>query len=87
MNNVEAITKNWKQLIMLAAVLIGLIAGIYLVQNRQIFRSRAASEINTGLKVTDDEGQELPIVDKNTYETTDDYINVSIKNLQELISP
>lgn len=86
MNNLD-IAKNWKQLIIWVILLIGILFSVYLVQTRQIFRSRASGNINDGLKVTDDAGEELTIVEENTYQTTEDHINVSIKNIQELVTP
>lgn len=86
MNNIEAITKNWKQILIWVVLLFGLAISVYLVQTRQIFRSRASSNINDGLKVTDDAGNDL-YIGNNTYQTIEDHVNVSIKNLQELTSP
>lgn len=68
-------------------MLIGILSSVYLVQNRQIFRSKASSNISDGLKITNDAGQELQAIEENTFQTDADHINVSIKNLQELITP
>lgn len=87
MNNLEALTKNWKQLLLGVVLILGILVAVYLVQTQKIIRSKASTDINAGLKVTDDSGQELTPVEENTYQTDQDHINVSIRNLQELTSP
>lgn len=87
MNNLELITKNWKQLVIWALLLTGIAVLVYLVQTRQILRTRASSNINDGLKVTDGAGNELDY-QNNTYrvDPDTDHVRVSIKNIRELIS-
>lgn len=84
MNNLELLIKNWKHLLVLGILTVGLIVGVYLVQTQKIFQSKATDNIDSILKVTDDQDQELKPIGKNTYQTTSDTINVSIKDLQEL---
>lgn len=87
MNNLNLTRKEIVTLIILIIMLIGLGVSVYLVQTKQIFRSRAAADINSGLKLTDDNGQEVPYLGNGTYQTTSDHVNVSIKSLEELINP
>lgn len=87
MNNLEALTKNWRQLLVWCLLLLGILVAVYLVQTQKVFKSRASSDINAGLKVTDDSGAELQPVEENTYQTDADHINVSIRDLPELTSP
>lgn len=73
-----------KQLLTLLAVLIGLAIAVYLVQVQQIIKSRASSDINAGLMVTDEQGSELQYQGNNTYTTNSTRIKMGIKNLEEL---
>lgn len=86
MNDLTINRKQILTIITLIILLIGLIASVYLVQTKQIFKSKATADITSGLKITEDNGQEVPYLGNNTFEVTSDYINVSIKNLNELIN-
>ncbi|EKD85442.1 MAG: hypothetical protein ACD_38C00030G0012 [uncultured bacterium] len=82
--NIGDIKVNKTQLILIIILLIGLIAGVYLVQTRQIFKSKAASEINTALEVTDDSGNALEYQGNGTYKTKSLNVRVGIKDLEQL---
>ncbi|MBI2314477.1 hypothetical protein HYU93_00230 [Candidatus Daviesbacteria bacterium] len=73
-----------KQIIIALLLLIGLLAGVYLVQVQQVFKSRAASEINTALNVTDEQGNQLEYQGNNTYKTNSLNIRIGIKDLEQL---
>ncbi len=73
-----------KQIIIALLLLIGLLAGVYLVQVQQVFKSRAASEINTTLNMTDEQGNQLEYQGNNTYKTNSLNIRIGIKDLEQL---
>lgn len=78
---------NLKQLLNLLVVLmllVGLGAGVYLVQTKQLLKSFAASEINSALTVTDENGQDLQYMGNNTFKTTSTHVRVGIKDLESL---
>lgn len=75
---------NKIQLIILVVLLIGLIAGVYLVQTKQILKSRAAADINIALEVTDDQGNALEYQGNGTYKTNSLNVRVGIRDLEQL---
>jgi hypothetical protein len=73
------------QIILLLILLIGLTFAVYLVQSKQIFKSRAeAGGINSVLEIREPDGTELKYVGNDTFETDSTDIQISIKDLQAL---
>lgn len=65
-------------------LLMGLAVGVFLVQKQQIFKSRAASEIDTALDVTNLEGTPLEYQGNGVYDTKSLDVRVGIKDLEQL---
>lgn len=82
--NIGEIKINKLQLAVFAVLIIGLVAGLYLVQTKQIFKSRAAAEINTAIDVTDDQGTPLEYQGNSTYKTNSLKVRVGIRDLEQL---
>ena len=74
-----------KTIILLGIIVLGLLAGVYLVQRQQTYKSKAA-EINTALTITDENGKELEYQGNNTYKTYSQDINISVSDLKQLKS-
>lgn len=61
--------------LVLGLLLLGLVAAVYLVQNKQIFKSKASSETVT---LTDSNGQVLPKDSSGNYTVSSRTVNVHI---------
>ncbi len=48
-----------KQIIILILIILGLILGLYLVKQPQIFKSRATTNIYDAFDITDDQGNKI----------------------------
>lgn len=85
MNNFKTTIKsNWKAILGVSVLIVGLGITVYLVQNKQIFKSRAATEINSALNVTDENGTALIYKGNNTYQATSKKVRIEISNLDQL---
>lgn len=82
--NIGTIKVSKIQIVVIAVLSIGLVAGVYLVQVQQTLKSRAASEINDALSVTDSEGNPLEYQGNGTYKTNSLDVRVGIKDLEQL---
>lgn len=75
---------NKSQIITTLLLLIGLLVTVTLVQRQQIFKSKASSDINSAISVTDPAGNELEYVGNNTYNTNSLDVKIGIKDLEQL---
>lgn len=82
--NIDELKITKKQIIIALFLLVGLLVGVYLVQVQQIFKSRAASDVNAALNVTDEQGNALEYQGDNTYKTNSQNIRIGIKDLEQL---
>lgn len=73
-----------KQIAIVMILLLGIIISVILVQRQQIFKSRAASEINNALTVTDSEGNDLEYRGGGVYKTRSQDVQIGIKDLEQL---
>lgn len=81
------------QIAVTAILLLGLIAGMYLVQRTQILKPRATTgviDLREAFRITNERGEELNCApaqgDQPVTCTTDSLnVNISVKNLQELL--
>lgn len=80
--NIGTIKVNKVQLIVIAILLIGLLIAVYLVQTKQIFKSKAGSDVNDVLNVTDSEGNPLQYQGNGVYKTNSLDVQVGVKNPQ-----
>lgn len=81
--NIGSVKVNKIQIIVIAVLLIGLVAGVYLVQVQQTLKSRAASDLCTALNVTDSSGNPLEC-QGGVYKTNSLNVRVGIKDLEQL---
>ncbi|MBI2337841.1 hypothetical protein HYU95_01535 [Candidatus Daviesbacteria bacterium] len=79
----EYFKEKYKTIILVILLLGGLLAGVYLVQNQQIFKSKASSEINNVINVTS-EGGRVEYQGNKTFKTNSKRINIGIKDLQQI---
>lgn len=79
---------NKLQVVVLAILLIGIIAGVILVQRQQILKSRATQEIYNAFQSSDSEGNPLSC-EGNVCETKDldIKIKVDVDELERLANP
>lgn len=75
---------NWKVIITFALLLLGVLLILYLMQNRQVFKSRASSGIKGVLNITDETGNSLTPVGNNVFKTNSRKIRIGIKDLEQL---
>lgn len=62
---------------------VGLLAGVYLVQTRQIFKSKATTEINEVVNITP-EGGNIEYQGNKTFKTNSKRINIGTKDLEQI---
>lgn len=79
----EILKKNLKSITVAALLLLGLVAGLYLVQHPQILRSRAASDLGNVLNVSTHNGK-VEYQGNNTWKTNSSSINIGISDLEQL---
>lgn len=82
--NIGEIKVNKIQILLIGVLLLGLITAVYLVQVQQVFKSRAAADINAALEVTDDQGTPLQYQGNSTYKTDSLDVKVGIRDLDQL---
>ncbi len=80
----EILRSNLKSIIIVSLLVLGLVTVVLLVQKQQIFKSKAAADINVALHVTDDQGNPLEYQGGNTYKTNSTNIKIGIKDLEQL---
>lgn len=80
----ENIKANYRSIMIILLLIAGLLAGVYLVQKQQLFKSKASSEVNSAIKATDENGKELEYQGNSTFKTDSRKINIGIKDLQQL---
>lgn len=80
----EIILHNWKKLIIVFLPLIGITIAVYLTQFTQIFKPKANTEINAGLKVTSTDGGNVTYDRKDTFKTDSPNIRINITDLKNL---
>lgn len=64
---------NKKQLIILVILIVGLLIGLFLVQRKQIFKSKATSDVNQAISIPDSEYQ-----GNNTYKLKSRSVHIDI---------
>lgn len=77
----ENIKKQYKSIIVIVVLALGLAALIFLVQKQQLLKSRAGAGINETISVTDDQGREIEYVGNDTFKTKSQRINIGNKGL------
>lgn len=80
------IKANLKSIIILFLILVGIVVGVYLVQVKHIFKSRAFTDVNEAFEVTDDQGNSLQ--DKcggDRCEVESLRVNIKIKDIPALL--
>ena len=71
---------NLKKIFILLLILTGLAIAVYLVQTKQIFKSRAFnSDANASLQVSDSNDQNMNYQGNNTWKVTSKTIHLRIK--------
>ncbi len=79
----EWLKSNWISSLSMVILLAGLVTGVYLVQQEQSIRSKAADEgINSVLEVTKSDGDNLDYIGSDTYNTDTLDIKIKIKTQQ-----
>lgn len=78
------VIKDRKPIIILLLLLIGIAVSVYLVQNRQVLKSRAGSEVGNGLRVSNEDGSEVKYDGNNTWRTNTTHNEINIEDLQQL---
>lgn len=73
-----------KQIAITIILLLGIVVSVVLSQRQQIFKSRAASEINNALTVTDSEGNDLEYQGRGVYKTKSLDVQIGIRDLEQL---
>lgn len=67
------------QIIIFGLLLIGIVAGVYLVQVQQIFKSKAAVNVNQAFEIKDDRGNIINCDGTNCY-TNSEEVNIKLKD-------
>lgn len=80
----EYIRLHLKSLLIIILLLAGLVVGVYLVQTKQIFKSRAFTDVNEAFEMTDDLGNNLKC-GGDTCETESLRVNIRIKDVPALL--
>ncbi len=75
--------KGIAHILVLLVVLIGLGFGIYLVQQQQIFKSRASIDLSSAFKITDDKGSEIRCAGDTCF-TDEETVYLRLKDLAPL---
>lgn len=76
--------KDRKSIIILILLLLGIAVSVYLVQTRQIVKSRAGSAVGDGLRVSNEDGKEVIYEGNNTWKTNSTHNEINIEDLQQL---
>ncbi len=79
----EFLSANWKKLIIFFLLLLGLVLAVYLAQVTQIFKPKAATEINAGLSVSSPDGN-VSWEGNDTFKTNSPNIRINITDLKNL---
>lgn len=75
---------NKSQLFILALLLFGLVVGVVLVQEQQLFRKEAATDPYGAFEVTDPGGNPL-LCDGDTCETNSLEVKIKVRDLERLL--
>ncbi|MDO8619512.1 MAG: hypothetical protein Q7R49_06270 [Candidatus Daviesbacteria bacterium] len=85
MKNLKTTLKsNWKTILIVVIFIFGLVVTLVLIQNQQVFKSKAGSEINSALNVTDENGDALLYQGNNTYQATSKKVRIEIGDVESL---
>lgn len=68
---------------LIVLLLLGIVIGVYLVQNTQIFRSRASVNVNAAFEIKDANGSEI-YCNGNTCYTDSDRVEIKLKDVSVL---
>lgn len=80
----DLVKAKQKSIIIVILLLLGLIVGVYLVQKQQVIKSKAGSDVGSGIRVSNEDGKEVKYEGNNTWRTNTTYIEISIDDLNQL---
>lgn len=69
---------NLKQVVILLILTVGLVLGLYLALTQQIFKSRASQNINSTLKILDENNREI-FSEDNSFVTESEKIKIQLR--------
>lgn len=73
-----------KQIFLLLIIVVGLVIALVVVRQAQNLRGRAEPDVNAGLVIKDESGNDLEYQGNNTYKTSSQTIQIGIKDVEQL---
>lgn len=80
----DYIVNNKKQILVVILLLLGLIFGVYLVQQKTGIKSKAGADVGNGIRVSNEDGKEVKYEGNNTWRSNTTHIEISIDDLNTL---
>lgn len=77
------LVKNWKSGAFFLLLLLGVVISVYLVQEQQIFKSKAAIDVSAALEIKDHQGNSINCSGTTCY-TNSDSVTIRIKDIKVL---